>query len=321
MKGSTVADFRERFVIEEASFFHGETPTRYSLQAVSELGTLKSDQLNGRHFSASRVDLCLKQNVIIPVNENLTDKVGFYMLEHGRGGTPLFGESRNSDSGDITGGECYFAFNPSLPEIHQFDAQVARPLYLEVTADYFTSLLDGSEGVLDSLKQKVISREFFGMKTRITQFHTRIMDMMYQCPLHGTLGDLFLEGSVQQFVALHLAPFVQTQTITNSISRRDRETIYAVRDYLDSSFLENHSILELSKRFGVNQNKLKKLFKESFGVPVIEYLYDLKMKHAHQLLFDHDLHVCEVSAIVGYKNANHFATAFKRKFGKKPSKV
>jgi hypothetical protein len=51
------------------------------------------------------------------------------------------------------------------------------------------------------------------------------MDMMYHCPLHGSLGDLFLEGSVQQFVALHLAPFVQPQTPANTISRRDRETI------------------------------------------------------------------------------------------------
>jgi AraC-like DNA-binding protein len=321
MKGSTVADFRERFIVDELPGIYGDTPSRYTLRSASELGSLKSDQLYGRYFSVSRIDLQLKQNVIIEVNENLTDKVGFYMLDRGRGGMPLFGHTRFSDSGYIGGGECYLAFNPSLNEIHQFDAQNARPLYLEVTADYFTSLLDGSERFLDSLKQKIVNREFFGMKTRLTSAHYRVVDTMYDCPFHGSLGNLSLEGSLQQFVALHLAPFAQPETIRQSINSRDREIIYAVRDYLNCSFLDHHSIQGLSKRFGINQNKLKKLFKESFGVPVIEYLYDLKMKHAHQLLFDDNRHVGEVSAIVGYKNANHFSTAFKRKFGKKPSRI
>jgi AraC-like DNA-binding protein len=321
MKGSTAADFRERFIVDEVPVMYGGTPSRYTLQSASELGSLKADQLNGRYFSVSRIDLQLKQNVIIEVNENLTDKVGFYMLDRGRGGIPIFGQTRFSDSGYIGGGECYLAFNPSLNEIHQFDAQNAKPLYLEVTADYFTSLLDGSERFLDSLKQKVLNRQFFGIKTLLTSAHYRVVDTMYECPFHGSLGNLSLEGSLQQFVALHLAPFVQPETIRRTINSRDRETIYAVRDYLNRSFLDHQSIQGLSKRFGINQNKLKKLFKEIFGVPVIEYLYDLKMKHAHQLLCDDDRHVGEVSAIVGYKNSNHFSTAFKRKFGKNPSRM
>lgn len=321
MKGSAVADFHERFIVDEVPAIYGDGPTRCYLKATSDLGSLKAEQLYGRNFSISRVDLQLKKNVIIEVDQNLTDKVGFYMLDRGRSGTPIFGQTRFSNSGHISGGECYLAFNPSLNEIHQFDAQIAKPLYLEIAAGYFSTLLDDSERFLDSLKQKLIDREFFGMKTRLTSAHYHIVDTMYECPFHGTLGNLSLEGSLQQFVALHLAPFIQPETIGKTMSSRDREIIYAVKDFLNNSFLENHSIPGLSKLFGINQNKLKKLFKENFGAPVIEYLYDLKMKHAHQLLFDDDRRVGEVSAIVGYKNANHFATAFKRKFGKNPSKV
>ena len=67
--------------------------------------------------------------------------------------------------------------------------------------------------------------------------------------------------------------------------------------------------------------KLKKSFKELFGIPVIEYLYNLKMEHARKMLYEQGMYVSEVSSIVGYKNPNHFSTAFKRKFGVKPSKV
>jgi len=96
---------------------------------------------------------------------------------------------------------------------------------------------------------------------------------------------------------------------------------YAVRNFLQAAFLEEHSLLSLSRRFGINQNKLKTGFKALFGLPVIAYLYDLRMDYAHTLLADHNRNVSEVAPIVGYHNANHFSTAFKRKFGISPSQL
>jgi AraC-like DNA-binding protein len=43
------------------------------------------------------------------------------------------------------------------------------------------------------------------------------------------------------------------------------------------------------------------------------------MEHAFRLLRDDGLLVTEVSRNVGYKNPNHFSTAFKKKFGINPS--
>jgi AraC family transcriptional activator of pyochelin receptor len=159
------------------------------------------------------------------------------------------------------------------------------------------------------------------MKTRPTSSHYRIVHTLYDCPLQGSLGNLMLEGGLQQFVALQLNTFVHPTPVTASLNRRDRDVMHAVKEYLHSTFQENHSLLELSRHFGISQSKLKKAFKELFGVPVIEYLYDLKMQHAKGLLYDQLMNVGEVSSMVGYKNANHFATAFKRKFGVNPSKV
>jgi AraC family transcriptional activator of pyochelin receptor len=105
------------------------------------------------------------------------------------------------------------------------------------------------------------------------------------------------------------------------ITYREKDIMYAVKEYLHENFQQNHSLIGLSKMFGINQAKLKKSFKELFGVPVIEYLYNLKMQYARTMLFDQGKQVREVAAMVGYRNANHFATAFKRKFGVKPSRV
>ena len=120
---------------------------------------------------------------------------------------------------------------------------------------------------------------------------------------------------------MQLAPFAQPPRVDKRLAGKDRDILYDVRDYLHKTFCENHSLLELSRNFGINQSKLKKSFKELFGVPVIEYLYNLKMEHAKNMLYEKRLYVGEVASMVGYKNANHFATAFKRKFGVNPKNV
>jgi AraC-like DNA-binding protein len=194
--------------------------------------------------------------------------------------------------------------------------------------DHFTwksrltiSLLEESDPHTGALKEKILKREFFGMKSALTPAHYRLASNMCDCPLEGSLGNLMMEGSLQQFIAMQLAQHVQPILRDKTITFRDKNILYAVKDHLHKTFRENHSLIDLSKQFGINQHKLKKSFKALFGVPVIEYLYNLKMEHAKNMLYDQGMYVGEVAAIVGYKNANHFATAFKRKFGVNPSRI
>ncbi|MEJ0054176.1 MAG: AraC family transcriptional regulator [Bacteroidota bacterium] len=45
------------------------------------------------------------------------------------------------------------------------------------------------------------------------------------------------------------------------------------------------------------------------------------MEHAWHLLKNENWRVVEVAREVGYKNPNHFSTAFKRKYGISPSQL
>jgi AraC-like DNA-binding protein len=324
MKGGTVAEFHEQFVVDPAPNNCPNSPHQFQYKAVSEIGSLEMDQINHKYFSVCRGDLHLTHNALIEVKDRLTDKVAFHMLDFGLGGVPAFGETRYTNVDHVGIGECYMAYSPSLIELHSFAAQKAKPLYVEVNADYFNSLLpdDSFSGLL---KEKIGKREFFGKKASQSPAYSRPVCDMYDCPLTGSLGNLMMEGMLQQFVALQLSNFTTTTTTTPAervgVSRREKEIIFAVKEYLHANFQQNHSLLDLSKQFGINQNKLKKSFRELIGVPVIEYLYNLKMQHAKSMLYDQGMYVSEVAPIVGYKNPNHFSTAFKRKFGINPSRI
>jgi AraC-like DNA-binding protein len=321
MKGAAIVDFYEHFIVDDVPTYNPESPKRQCFQLHSEAGSLRLDQVFTRHFSVSKGDLSLSHNSIINVPEVPQHRVSFYMLDYGSGHLPLIGGRKLSEAtGKVNGGECYIAYNPGLSEVHRFDAQDAKPFYLEINGDYFASLLDGGDVFTGQLKEKIFQGEFFGMKTSMTTAQRLLSASIYDCPLEGALGNLLVEGSVQQFVAMQLSAFVRPVKQCG-LTSRDRDILHGVKEYLHQNFHLNHSLDELSKRFGINQNKLKKCFKELFGVPVIEYLYNLKMEQAKIMLYEQGMYVSEVSSIVGYKNANHFSTAFKRKFGVKPSKV
>jgi len=70
-----------------------------------------------------------------------------------------------------------------------------------------------------------------------------------------------------------------------------------------------------------NEFTLKKGFKEVFGTTVFGFWNELKMQESKNLLLEHKLTVAEVSEKIGYKNPQHFSTAFKQYFGISPSRL
>ncbi|MDD7888133.1 AraC family transcriptional regulator [Flavivirga sp. 57AJ16] len=100
----------------------------------------------------------------------------------------------------------------------------------------------------------------------------------------------------------------------------EEEKIIEVKNYIGKNFTQPMTLQFLSKKFGTNEFALKKGFKTLYSITVFGYIAHLKMNKARDLLIEKRLPVGEVSEIVGYKNPQHFSTAFKKKFGMTPSK-
>jgi len=120
---------------------------------------------------------------------------------------------------------------------------------------------------------------------------------------------------------LQLAQILETeqnrQTLIN-LKASDIERIYHAKDILISQYDNPPTLLDLARRVGVNDNKLKLGFREVFGITVFGYLHNYRMEMAQMLLQEGKQSVAEVASHVGYSNPGHFAAAFKRKFGMSP---
>lgn len=102
----------------------------------------------------------------------------------------------------------------------------------------------------------------------------------------------------------------------------DVSRLQAVKDFLRENFLDSHlSLTFLCRRFGLNEFKLKKGFKQMFGSTVFGYVQEMRMKTARRLIIEEKRNVNEVADFLGYSSPNHFSAAFKRLYGFPPAKL
>lgn len=93
-----------------------------------------------------------------------------------------------------------------------------------------------------------------------------------------------------------------------------------VKKYLQNNYMMyDISLDSVSAILNINSSYFSTQFKRTFGVNFVEYLTDLRIRAAKELLADPMRPAAEVASMVGYESANYFARAFKKRTGLTPT--
>lgn len=98
----------------------------------------------------------------------------------------------------------------------------------------------------------------------------------------------------------------------------DIEALLLVKKIVESDLEHFPSIQKLSLKCGLNRDKLKRGFKQLFGMPVEGYHRFLRIEEAKRLLKDTDKTIYEIAWLTGYERSQSFSVAFKRVVGMRP---
>jgi AraC-like DNA-binding protein len=96
------------------------------------------------------------------------------------------------------------------------------------------------------------------------------------------------------------------------------DALLALRTFIDERFAEKLHLSDLARRVGWSVPHLCTEFKRFFGLPVVQYLLQVRMNHATYLLRDQNLRVGEIARQIGYPDLYTFSKMFKRRFGLSP---
>lgn len=146
-----------------------------------------------------------------------------------------------------------------------------------------------------------------------------IVDQVFNNRYEGKARMLFFKS---QMTALMAHFFGQLSVLPEeNIPVDERERLQQAREILVQNLETPPSLNELARQIGLNTFKLKKNFKEVFGVPVFKYLQNERLNTAYDLLRHQHMTIQEAAWHVGYDSLSSFSNAFAKKFGFRPSEI
>lgn len=92
-------------------------------------------------------------------------------------------------------------------------------------------------------------------------------------------------------------------------------------NYMDQHYSEKISLDQIAKNMYLSPFYISKIFKSEVGEAPINYLINVRMEKAKEILEKYsDISIQKVAAEVGYEDAYHFSKLFKKHYGVSPSK-
>lgn len=135
----------------------------------------------------------------------------------------------------------------------------------------------------------------------------------------GNTRRMFLKSQVTELLS-HFFAFLASD-MKERMSNNDKEKLFKAKEIIANNISNPPSLSELSKLIGLNNHKLKKNFKELFGVPVFKFLQEERLNKAYEMLSTTNQSIQEVAWFVGYESLSSFSNAFQTKFGVRPNEI
>ena len=94
-----------------------------------------------------------------------------------------------------------------------------------------------------------------------------------------------------------------------------------VKDYIEANFRQKIFISEIAELLGCTTLSATLIFKNLVGKSFTEYTTEVRVRHALDDYFTHDVPVCEAALKNGFGHYNHFTNACRKFYGASPTAI
>ncbi|MCL2164754.1 MAG: response regulator [Oscillospiraceae bacterium] len=168
------------------------------------------------------------------------------------------------------------------------------------------------EAIVDSCRRLfedyLILLRKYDLNTPDTQYEAR--EFRKRIELCATAEKAF--GFTKQFILRMFADAVER--------RRDRDSrpIRAAKQFINENYMKPITLEDVSESAGFNASYFSYLFKKETGQNYLEYVAELRVNKAKELLRETGISVADICTAVGYVDIKHFSHIFKKITGINP---
>lgn len=99
---------------------------------------------------------------------------------------------------------------------------------------------------------------------------------------------------------------------------QSKQYINQAKAYIHKHFNTAITLEDVAAAVNLSPNYFSNMFKQEFGVTFIDYLTQVRLESAKELLEENELSLKEISFMVGYKDPNYFSRVFKKRYYESP---
>jgi AraC-like DNA-binding protein len=198
-------------------------------------------------------------------------------------------------------------------DCHTFDIHFTKE-YLQQLAPFFPLLYTFLEHVEKGEPANLSEIDHFLNPGMII-----IVNQLLQCSFNRDVARFYIEAKVMELLIMVLDHVSGNNTIAPiKLSKYDIDRLHEAKQILLGDFENKISLVQLARKVGINDFKLKKGFKHLFGSTVFDYQQSAKMEAAMKELKETNKPVEEIAYSIGYDFVSNFNSAFKKHFGFAP---
>ncbi|MFW6287289.1 MAG: helix-turn-helix domain-containing protein [bacterium] len=200
--------------------------------------------------------------------------------------------------------------------------QKIRSFSLDNVEPYWSIFIDKKyiNGILSNIDQK-INIELNNQNYKVDkQFLDIINRFNYETQQPSFGSELVLQCLGTEFIIDVFRHFQNLTASANNIYQADQKRLGKVIEYLWLYFDKNINLDELADLANFSPYHFIRIFKNETGKTPFEYLTDIRIKKAKEMLESRDLRVSEIAYKCGFSSQNHFYITFKKNIGVSPSK-
>jgi len=182
---------------------------------------------------------------------------------------------------------------------------------------------------VDGLPLNYILKEHFDAPIEFKQykddFHKCCLEIIEEQNACEIGKELILKSLIMKLIALFLKETNYDKN-TKKIDRYDfpfydkSNVVKIILEYFDNNYMNNVSLDDMSRNMYLSSVYISKVFKEKTGESPINYLINLRLEKAKDLLISTESPVKAIAQAVGYNDAYYFSKLFKKYYGDSPCK-
>lgn len=149
-------------------------------------------------------------------------------------------------------------------------------------------------------------------------FSYAIINRIISAPMLEEVKLIYLESWIKALLLHCLDNFSRITRNAANKGSADLPLYERIRAYVVEHPGASHTRELLAKRFALSESSLKQGFKRHFGITLKDFIIQVKMEKAMQLLYESNLSVTTIAYQLGYNELPNFTRAFIRFHGKPP---